>query len=74
MTTPQTGTLADLPPAVQTLIHNLREEVRDYKRMRGDAVREIKRLRRESGTYRDARNQARAELAQLRAELEARSK
>lgn len=65
------ATMEDLPPAVQTLIRKLREEVKDYKRMRGDAVREMQSLRREAARHRIARNEALAELAALRAELEA---
>lgn len=67
-----TGTREDLPPAVQRLIQNLREEVKDYKRMRADAVREMKALRREAAKHRAARNAALEELAEARAELEAR--
>lgn len=63
-----TGTITDLPPAIQALIHKLREEVKDQKRMRGDAVREMQSLRREAARYRVARNAAIAELAALRAE------
>lgn len=72
VSTSTSSTLADLPPVVQKLIHNLREEARDYRRMRGDAVREMKKLRAEAAHHRAARNEARAELAALRDELEAR--
>jgi predicted secreted Zn-dependent protease len=71
MTTPKTGTMQELPPAVQKLIRNLREEVKDHKRMRGDAVREMHTLRREAAKHRVARNAARAELSAALAELEA---
>jgi hypothetical protein len=71
MTPTTTGTLEDLPLAVQKLFRKLREEVKDSRRTYGNAVGEMKLLRREAAKHRVARNEALAEVAQLRAELEA---
>ena len=70
-----TTTRYELPDPVHRLVRNLRDEVKEHKRLAqehkrkyGDAVREMKSLRREAAKHRVERNEALAELAALRAE------
>jgi predicted nuclease with TOPRIM domain len=54
MTNPTTGTIADLPPAVQRLIQNLRDEVRDYaNQQHNDSNRSLKPLKAENANLKD---------------------
>lgn len=51
-----TATLGDLPPEVQKLIRNLRNEVRDYRRHRNTAREQVVSLARRVQELEDAHN------------------